>query len=247
MDLTTFWTYFGTWAIGSFTAIDLIAATTNAFNGALLSRRPSHYRHYTVVGIVLLGIIAGIGGGVARDVLLNDIPAALTNPWYLIFCILFSLLAVRLSLRRSMKFQDGLFQFMTAFSLPWYAAIGVSKALDADLPVIAAVLIGVIGPTAGRFVIDLIAGVTPLHFVRGEWFVGTAVLTSVVFVICDAAGLSIWPATLIAFFVGFFFRLASLYRGWEEPEPWEPEEVKAGERQRETLREGLQEEFGKKA
>ena len=34
-------------ALGSFTIIDLIAATTNAFNGAILARQPSHYRNFT--------------------------------------------------------------------------------------------------------------------------------------------------------------------------------------------------------
>jgi hypothetical protein len=34
---------------GNFTTVDLIAATTNALNGALLARRPDHYKQFTVV------------------------------------------------------------------------------------------------------------------------------------------------------------------------------------------------------
>jgi hypothetical protein len=34
---------------GNFTTVDLIAATTNALNGALLARRPHHYKQFTVV------------------------------------------------------------------------------------------------------------------------------------------------------------------------------------------------------
>ena len=75
---------------------------------------------------------------------------------------------------------------MSAFSLPWYAVVGTNKALEAELPYVACILIGVVGPTAGRFLIDLTCGVTPQHFVRGEWFVGTAILTSVVYLIADA-------------------------------------------------------------
>ena len=60
MDLTLF----ADFSLGNFTIIDLIAATTNAFNGALLARQPSHYRKYTVVGIVLIAVFGGIGGGV---------------------------------------------------------------------------------------------------------------------------------------------------------------------------------------
>ena len=39
---------------GSFTTVDLIAASTNALNGALLARRPDHYRQFTIVGILLM-------------------------------------------------------------------------------------------------------------------------------------------------------------------------------------------------
>ena len=61
--------------IGKFTIIDLLAASTNAFNGALLCRRASHYRNYTVVGIILIAFLGGIGGGLSRDVVLNKVPS----------------------------------------------------------------------------------------------------------------------------------------------------------------------------
>jgi uncharacterized membrane protein YeiH len=212
----------GDLTLGDFTVIDLIAATTNAFNCALLARQPSHYRSFTIVGILLIAVFGGIGGGVSRDVLLNDVPAALTNPWYLILCTVAAGLALRVAVSLDASRSARLFDFMATFSLPWYAAIGTSKALDADLPLIACVLIGVVGPTAGRFFIDLTCGVTPQHFVRGEWFVGTAVLTSIVYILADGAGLSIWPATLIAFAVGFSFRFMARRFKWEEPMPDQP-------------------------
>ena len=70
--------------------------------------------------------------------------------------------------------------------------------------------------------IDITSGVTPKHFLRGEWFVGTALLTSAVYIPLWYAGVSIWPATLIAAAVGFTFRVLALHFKWEEPEPWEP-------------------------
>jgi uncharacterized membrane protein YeiH len=75
--------------------------------------------------------------------------------------------------------------------------------------------------------------VTPQHFVRGGWFVGTAALTAGVYVVLYALGVSFWPATLLAWLFGFTFRLTSLRLGWQEPEPWReaptpmPEEVAA--------------------
>lgn len=47
---------------GNFTTIDLIAASTNALNGALLARRPDHYRNFTIVGVILMALLGGLGG-----------------------------------------------------------------------------------------------------------------------------------------------------------------------------------------
>jgi uncharacterized membrane protein YeiH len=130
---------------------------------------------------------------------------------------------------------------MTAFSLPWYAAIGTSAALTAGLPSIACIAIGVVGPTAGRFLIDITAGKAAKQFVRGEWFVGTAVLTSVVFLVCDKyLGMELWPATLISFAVGFFFRLAAIWFLWEEPLPRVPDSVKGEVKPRTSLKTKMQ-------
>jgi hypothetical protein len=67
--------------------------------------------------------------------------------------------------------------------------------------------------------------VPPKQFVRSEWFVGTALLTSVVWVLCDQAALNVWACAGIAFAVGFTFRVLALYRGWEEPLAKEPSGV----------------------
>ena len=68
---------FGFWTLALVDYISLIAATTNAFNGALLARRPDHYKHFTVVGIIILAYAGGIGGGIVRDVLVNKVPSPL--------------------------------------------------------------------------------------------------------------------------------------------------------------------------
>jgi len=207
---------------GNFTTIDLIAASTNALNGALLARRPDHYRNYTIVGILLMALLGGIGGGVTRDVLVNEVPSAFTNPAYITLCLAAGIVGYYLAFAKGQLFREGLFQFMTSFSLPWYAIAGAQKGVDVGLPVLAVLLLAVIGPTAGRYYIDVTSGVTPKQFIRGEWFVGIALLTGVVWVLSDWAGLNTWWSAGIAFVVGFSLRVGALYRGWEEPLAREP-------------------------
>ncbi len=236
---------FGIWTLGTLDIISLIAATTNAFNGALLARRPDHYKNFTVIGVIILAYAGGIGGGVVRDVLVNKVPAPFQNPWYLIFCFLAAGLALLIDFRSEQRFKDGLFQFMTAFSLPWYAIVGAQAALAANLGYFAAVIIGVIATTAGRWIIDVACNCVPKQLVRGEFFVGAAILTGVTYVICDQAfRLPVLASTGIAFVVGFAFRLTSQALGWEEWEPWEPVTAKTVEKARATLGEGLHAELG---
>ena len=59
MDLQSWFAYLASFlTVGSFVIIDLIAATTNALNGALLAQRPDYYRgrQWSVVGIIILAI-----------------------------------------------------------------------------------------------------------------------------------------------------------------------------------------------
>ena len=207
---------------GSFTTIDLIAATTNALNGALLARRPDHYKNFTIVGILLMALLGGIGGGVTRDVILNKVPGAFLNPAYILLCLAAGVVGYLIAFSSGQLFREGLFQFMTSFSLPWYAIAGAEAAEKAHLPILGVLALAVIGPTAGRWYIDVSSGVPPKQFIRGEWFVTIAAFTGLIWVICDAAGLNSWWSAAISFVIGFTVRMLALYRGWEEPLAKEP-------------------------
>jgi uncharacterized membrane protein YeiH len=210
---------------GNFTSIDLVAASTNALNGALLARRPDHYKQYTVVGILLMAILGGIGGGVTRDVLVAQVPSALTNPAYILLCIGFGVIGYFIAYAGGQLFREGVFSFLTAFSLPWYAIVGAQKGVEVGLPIVGCLLLAVVGPTAGRYYIDLTSGKAAKQFIRSEWFVGTAVLTGAVWIAVYWTGANTWLSAGVAFLVGFTFRIAAMWFGWEEPMPAEPRGV----------------------
>src|SRR5215471_825304 len=78
----------------SFPNLDLFSAGINALNGVLVARNPSHNRGYTLNGLLIMAFFGGIGGGVARDVLLSEIPSPLKSPEYLVICLLMGLLGL---------------------------------------------------------------------------------------------------------------------------------------------------------
>jgi len=229
----------------SFVFVDLFAATVNALNGGILGQRPDHYRrnYWTMVGVLVLAVFGGIGGGITRDVLLNEVPGSLTDARYLWLCLGAGVVAIFLAYTKGQRFRETTYQFLTSFSLPWYAVVGVQKGLEAELPVIGAIFLGVVGPTAGRFLIDVSSGVPAKQFVRGEWFIGTAVLTSVAFYVMRAPDLLGWNftiSTLAAFAVGFAFRVAAVWWAWEEPMARVPAKFLEGQPKRERLKDKMQ-------
>jgi uncharacterized membrane protein YeiH len=207
---------------GDFTFVDLIAASTNALNGALLARRPDHYKNFTIVGILLMALMAGLLGGISRDVMLSDVPAALTNPAYITCALVFGLIGYRLAYAKGQLFREGLFQFMTSFSLPWYAIVGAQKGVTSGIPVLGCILLAVVGPTAGRWFVDVSSGVTPKQFIRGEWFVSIAALTGLIWILLYWASGNTWVACGVAFLVGYTVRVLALWYSWEEPLAEEP-------------------------
>jgi uncharacterized membrane protein YeiH len=207
---------------GNFTFVDLVAASTNALNGALLARRPDHYKNFTIVGILLMALLAGLMGGISRDVLLAEVPAALTNPAYITCALVFGLIGYQLAYAKGQLFREGLFQLMTSFSLPWYAIVGAQKGVESGIPVLGCLLLAIVGPTAGRWFVDISSGVTPKQFIRGEWFVSIAALTGLVWILAYWAGGNTWVATGVAFLVGFTVRVLALWYAWEEPLAEEP-------------------------
>ena len=212
--------WFDGWSLtGDFTTIDLLATTTSALNGALLARRPSHYRSYTVVGVLLIAMIGGITGSVTRDLLVNEIPAALTNPAYITLSLAAGIIGYLVALKPGELFREGLLQFVTSASLPWFAIVGAQKGVQVGLPTIAVLMLAVASATAARYVIDVSSGVTPKLFVRGEWYAGTALLAAVIWVVCDSFDLSRWVCAGLAFTVSYAVRVLATVRGWEEPMP----------------------------
>jgi uncharacterized membrane protein YeiH len=204
----------------SFPRVDLFSAGINALYGVLVARQPSHDRGYTAMGLLIMAFFGGTGGGVTRDLLLNDIPSPLKDPKYLFLCLLMGLLGLAIyqySASKEERFRTRTLAFFKSFTLPWFAILGAHKALDHNLGIFAAIIVGMIATTAGGVFIDLFSGVTPEIVRPAEQLVTTAVLASTVYTllaVLTKGSLSFFPVTLISVTIAFVFRVFAVQDHW---------------------------------
>jgi uncharacterized membrane protein YeiH len=204
----------------SFPNLDLFSAGINALNGVLVARNPSHNRGFTAAGLLIMAFFGGIGGGVSRDVLLNNIPSPFSSPIYLVVCLLMGLLGLaiyRYLESKEERFRTRTLAYLKSFSLPWFAILGAHKALDHGLGIFAAIVIGVIATNAGGVFIDLFSGVTPEVVRPSEQLVSASVLAGTVYTLIAVHlkdSNSFFPVTLIAVLVGFVFRVFAVRDHW---------------------------------
>lgn len=209
----------------SFPNIDLFSAGINALNGVLVARNPSHDRGYAVVGLLIMAFFGGIGGGMTRDVVLNDIPSPLKDPRYFVVCLAMGLLGLaiyRYADSKEEAFRTRTLAYFKSFTLPWFAILGAHKALEHDLGIFAAIVVGLIATTAGGVFIDLFSGVTPDIVRPSEHLVTTAVLASTVYTLLALAvhgTVAFFPVTLVSVLVAFVFRIFAVRDHWPQIVP----------------------------
>jgi uncharacterized membrane protein YeiH len=195
--------------------LDMFSAGINALYGVLVAGQPSHNRRYTAAGLVIMAFFGGIGGGITRDVLLNDIPGPFRDPTYLLVCVLMALIGLAIyhyAATREERFRTRTMAFLKSFSLPWFAILGAHKALEHGLGIWTAILVGVIATNAGGVLIDIFSGVTPDIVKPSEQLFTASVMAGAVYTLLWelTKGRSFFPVTLIAVGVTFTFRLLAV-------------------------------------
>jgi uncharacterized membrane protein YeiH len=209
----------------SFPNVDLFSAGVNALNGALVAQNKSHEHGYAAVGIIIMAFMGGIGGGISRDLLLNDIPSPLKDQTYFVVCLVMGLLGMGIYKYMETKeeqFRTRALAYCKSFSLPWFAVLGAHKSIDHGLGILSAILVGIIATTAGGVFIDLFSGVTPEIVRPAEHLITTAILASGVYSLIAVVGKdyhSFFPITLVSVLTAFIFRVFAVKDHWKQIVP----------------------------
>ena len=115
-------------------------------------------------GAYIIGLITAIGGGTLRDLLLDLTPFWMTNGIYFSTTGL-ALLATLLFKERIFKLGEALFLF-DAIGLGLFTVVGITKSVDAGLPMWVSITMGTITGTVGGVLRDVLLNEVPALFKR---------------------------------------------------------------------------------
>ncbi|TWP36941.1 trimeric intracellular cation channel family protein [Leekyejoonella antrihumi] len=179
--------------------LDLAGVFIFALSGGLVAVS----KRLDVVGVIVLAWVAGLGGGVIRDVLIGAVPPDGVTDWRVMSAacvagVLTFFLHPRLAeISRFVRVLD-------AGGLSLFAVAGALKALAFAAPPIACVVVGVITAVGGGLMRDVIVGRIP-EVLRRELYAVPALLGAVIVVAAahwhHLTPLVLWLAVAVCFVV----------------------------------------------
>ncbi|KQO46903.1 MULTISPECIES: trimeric intracellular cation channel family protein [unclassified Frigoribacterium] len=195
--------------------VDLLAVGIGSLQGAMFA---SEYkdRRLDLLGIAIIGIATGLGGGVLRDVLLGEVPRAMTSNWYLLVAVAAAI--VGMALQRVFTRLAGVITVLDALTIGLLGAIGSTKALSLGLPEIPAVFVGVIAAVGGSVLRDLLMNLTIAMMHVGSLYAVAAAGGTVVLVVAVSLGAPVAVSAIAGTSITLVIRMLAVRFGWTLPE-----------------------------
>ncbi|MBA1834588.1 trimeric intracellular cation channel family protein [Corynebacterium wankanglinii] len=181
----------------------LLAATV----GGTVAKR----MNFDIVGFAFIAYISSLAGGLIRDAILNDGPAAaLTNPGYLITATLGAAIAYTVTLRGTLweKFRF----YADIITIGVWAVAGTLKGLVAELSWVPCLLLAVITATGGTMMRDIALRRVPSLFTAQKMTVFPAIISSVIMLVMNHFDL-VREGMLAAAIAAPIFAIAVYYGG----------------------------------
>ena len=207
--------------------LDYAGVAVFAATGALAASR----KQLDIIGFIFLAILASVGGGTVRDVVLGQTPVFwVSQPGYLLVA---SATAILVYFTAHLVWSRYLWLlWLDTIGLAAYCVIGAAKGLALGVPAPIAVVAGVMTATFGGILRDIVAG-EPSVLMRPEIYVTAALAGASIYTLLISAGVPAGIAVIIAVACAFIVRGGALYFGWKFPtykaragrEPEEVEEI----------------------
>jgi len=195
-------------------ALDLIGTFAFGLNGALTAVRLARL---DIVGVITLGMITALGGGIIRDILLDDLPPATFQDWrYLAVAASGALIAFLFSQRLDRLAWP--IEVLDAVGLSVFAVTGATKALEFGLGPAQAVILGAITAVGGGTLRDALIREIP-SVMRDGLYAIPALLGAAIAMTTILTGAYGVPAAIAAAAACFLLRLLGVRFNLNAPRP----------------------------
>ena len=191
---------------------DLIGTFVFASSGAFVARQA----RLDLFGAFVLSLAAGTAGGVIRDILVGFTPPVALTEWR--YPVVAACATVAVSIRG--EFLETRLKrpitMLDALGLGLFATTGTWRALDADLPVVTALFVGVVTAVGGGVVRDVLVARVPVVLQR-EVYAVAAVAGSGLVITADVMDIDRAIAGAVAVALTACLRLVAAYKRWHVP------------------------------
>lgn len=194
--------------------VELAGTIAFALSGILEAAR----KRLDAVGVCAVGFLAAFGGGTLRDLLLDQRPFFWVRHVELLWGVLTLCVLAMLFLRsHHFALTERAIQWPDALGLGLFTATGVHEALVLDLPLLVAVLMGIITGVFGGVLRDVVCNQIPSAFNDHRPYAVCAFAGGWVYVGLWQSGAPGWVALVTCVSVTAGLRLLALWRNWQLP------------------------------
>ena len=195
-------------------AVEIVATLAFALSGLIEAAR----RRLDAVGVCVVAGLAAFGGGTVRDLLLDRRPLFWVQHAGWVWALLALCAGAMLFMRAShLEPTERAMQWPDALGLGLYTASGTRIAIDAGMPAIVAVILGVVTAVFGGVLRDVVCNEIPRAFSDHRPYAVCAFAGGWVMVAGHAAGLPPWVALLAAAGTATALRVAAVVCDWRLP------------------------------
>lgn len=185
------------------TLLDLLGTFAFAVSGIRLAAE----KKFDWFGTYIIGLVTAIGGGTLRDVLIDVKPFWILDESYFLTTGV-ALIAAVLFKDKLFRLGNTLFLFDT-IGLGLFTIVGITKSIDAGLPVWACVVMGTITGSVGGVIRDVLLNEVPLIF-RRDIYALACVGGGILYFICIKFNIPIGYTETIAAITVIAFRLLAV-------------------------------------
>jgi uncharacterized membrane protein YeiH len=194
---------------------DLLAIGIGSLQGALFAAQ-FRDRRLDLLGVAIIGIATGFGGGILRDILLNQMPAALQSNWFLPTATAAAL--VGMLLERVFRRLSRVITVLDALTIGLFGAIGTTKALAVGVPPVPAVFVGALSAVGGSILRDLLLTLPIAIMQVGSLYAVAALAGATTLVVLVSLGVNVLVAAIVCVVVTFGVRVLAVLFKWSLPE-----------------------------